>query len=102
MGTPIVIEITRRPQPVEHDPFLDDLRAAYVRPVALRIPQGAGWGNRSRLQGVPPMLGCRSQTAESLIRKAPAVPAGRERGTQNSGRIARLCVAQLFQREPVS
>ena len=33
MGTPVVIEITRRPQPVEHDPFLDDLRAAYVRPM---------------------------------------------------------------------
>ena len=32
MGTPIVTEITRRPHAVEHDPFLDDLRAAYVRP----------------------------------------------------------------------
>jgi hypothetical protein len=28
MSTPTVIEIVRRPEPVAHDPFIDDLRAA--------------------------------------------------------------------------
>jgi hypothetical protein len=28
MRTPIVTEITRRPEPVAHDTFIDDLRAA--------------------------------------------------------------------------
>jgi hypothetical protein len=27
MSTPIVTPITRKPQAVEHDPFIDDLRA---------------------------------------------------------------------------
>jgi hypothetical protein len=27
MTTPIVTPITRKPQPVDHDPFIDDLRA---------------------------------------------------------------------------
>jgi len=28
MSTPTVTEIIRRPEPVAHDPFVDDLRAA--------------------------------------------------------------------------
>jgi hypothetical protein len=32
MSTPFVIEITRRPEPVVHDPFIDDLR---VPPAAM-------------------------------------------------------------------
>lgn len=31
MSTPTVIEITRRPEPVVHDPFIDDLRLP-IRP----------------------------------------------------------------------
>ncbi len=34
-----VTEITRRPEPVEHDTFVDDLRVAVVRPT---VRGGAG------------------------------------------------------------
>ncbi len=33
MSTAHVTEITRRPEPVDHDTFVDDLRVAVVRPV---------------------------------------------------------------------
>ena len=51
MGTPIVIEITRRPTPVEHDPFLDDLRTAYVRSTRYE-------SRRERDQVTGPLAGC--------------------------------------------
>jgi hypothetical protein len=46
MSTPTVIEITRRPEPVVHDPFIDDLRRP-IRPDAPAL-QRKGDGPTSR------------------------------------------------------
>jgi hypothetical protein len=48
MSIPTVTEITRRPEPVAHDTFIDDLRrqlrsAGFAQPVVAAPPQaGAG------------------------------------------------------------
>jgi hypothetical protein len=52
MSTPTVIEITRRPEPVVHDPFIDDLRVPFT--------SGASVTNRTCTpNGVTgPLAGC--------------------------------------------
>lgn len=61
MSTPFVIEITRRPEPAVHDPFIDDLR---LPSVALRrrtaVPSDECVTDRTRRQKAvtPSVAGC--------------------------------------------
>jgi hypothetical protein len=48
MSTPTVIEITRRPESVVHDPFIDDLRL----PIQPDVPSDACVTNRISRQAV--------------------------------------------------
>jgi hypothetical protein len=40
MSTPTVTEITRRPEPVDHDTFIDELTLTPAAPAAVRVARG--------------------------------------------------------------